>query len=92
VDGTPAKLDVGRSGLIQVVDVPAGQGILTWSYVSPGFRAGLVLSVGAAVLLIALLLAARWSRVKIRPSEPMSTSSASVLDDPPGQRETAEVS
>jgi hypothetical protein len=91
VDGTPTKLDVGRSGLIQVVDVPAGQGILTWSYMSPGFRAGLVLSVGGAVLLIVLLLAARWSRVKIRRSERVSANSASVLDEPPGQREPAGV-
>ena len=92
VDGTPTKLDVGRSGLIQVVDVPAGQGILTWSYVSPGFRAGLVLSVGGAVLLLLLLVAARWSRVMIRRSERVLTSSASVLDEPPGHRETAGVS
>jgi hypothetical protein len=74
-----------------VVDVPAGQGILTWSYMSPGFRAGLVLSVGGAVLLIVLLLAARWSRVKIRRSERVSANSASVLDEPPGQREPAGV-
>jgi hypothetical protein len=92
VDGTPTKLDVGRSGLIQVVDVPAGQGILTWSYMSPGFRAGLVLSVGGAVLLLLLLVASRWSRVKIRRSERVLASSASLLPKPPGVRETAEVS
>jgi hypothetical protein len=89
VDGTPTKLDVGRSGLIQVVDVPAGQGILTWSYVSPGFRAGLVLSVGGGVLLLLLLAAARWSRVKLRRSERMP---ASLLDEWPPDRETAGVS
>jgi hypothetical protein len=87
--GPPTKLDVGRSGLIQVVDVPAGQGILTWSYVSPGFRAGLVLSVGGVLLLIALLVAARWSRVKVRRPEQVP---ASVLDELPGGRDTAGVS
>jgi hypothetical protein len=89
--GPPAKLDVGRSGLIQVVDVPAGQGILTWSYVSPGFRAGLVLSVGAAVLLLLLLVAARWSRLRIRRPERMPASHG-LLGEPPGHRETAGVS
>jgi hypothetical protein len=63
--GPPTKLDVGRSGLVQVVDVPAGQGILTWSYVSPGFRAGFALSLAAVALLLLLLAAARWSRLKI---------------------------
>jgi hypothetical protein len=92
VDGTPTKLDVGRSGLVQVVDVPAGQGILTWSYVSPGFRAGLVLSTGGAVLLIALLLAARWSRIKINRPERVLPGSSSLLAEPPGQREPAGVS
>jgi hypothetical protein len=88
--GPPTKLDVGRSGLVQVVDVPAGQGTLTWSYVSPGFRAGLVLSVGAAVLLL-LLVAARWSGLRIRRPE-RRPASRGRLAEPPGQRETAGVS
>ena len=89
--GPPTKLDVGRSGLVQVVDVPAGQGILTWSYVSPGFRAGLVLSVGAAVLLLLLLVAARWSRLRIRRPERVPATHG-LSADPPGQRETAGIS
>ena len=92
VDGTATKLDVSRSGLVQAVDVPAGQGILTWSYVSPGFRAGLAMSVGGAVLLLLLLAAARWSRLKLRRSERVLTSSASLLPEPPGQRSAAGVS
>ena len=77
VDGTPTKLDVGRFGLVQVVDVPAGQGILTWSYVSPGLRVGLMLSAGAALLLLLLLTAARWPRLGIRRPERVLPGAAS---------------
>jgi hypothetical protein len=91
VDGTPTKLDVGRSGLVQVVDVPAGQGILTWSYVSPGFRVGLVLSAGAAVLLLLLLAAARWPRLRIRGPERVAAGRG-LLAEPPAERQAAGVS
>jgi hypothetical protein len=91
VDGTPTKLDVGRSGLVQVVDVPAGQGILTWSYVSPGFRVGLVLSAVAALMLLALLATARWLRLRIRHPERVPASRG-LLGEPPAERETAGVS
>ncbi|HTZ25032.1 MAG TPA: hypothetical protein VMC83_13665 [Streptosporangiaceae bacterium] len=91
VDGTPAKLDVSQFGLVQAVDVPAGQGVLTWSYVSPGFRAGLVLSAVAAVALLALLAAARWPRLRIRRPERV-LASRSLLGEPPAERETAGVS
>jgi hypothetical protein len=56
--GQPVPLAVGRAGLVQVVSVPPGLGIVTWSYVSPGFTAGFALSVGATALLLLLLLAA----------------------------------
>ena len=91
VDGTPTKLDVGRFGLVQVVDVPAGEGVLTWSYVSPGFRVGLALSAVAAVALLALLAIARWPRLRIRRRERMPAA-RSLLGEPPAERETAAVS
>ena len=91
VDGTPTKLDVGRFGLVQVVDVPAGQGVLTWSYVSPGFRVGLVLSAGAVLLLLLLLAAARWPRLGIRRPERLLAGRA-LLDEPPAERQPAGVS
>jgi len=90
VDGTPTKLDVGRSGLVQVVDVPAGQGVLTWSYVSPGFRVGLVLSACAVLLLLALLAAARWPRLGIRPVR--MPAGRGLLGEPPAERQAAGVS
>jgi hypothetical protein len=89
--GSATKLDVGRSGLVQVVDVPAGQGVLTWSYVSPGFRVGFALSIAAVLLLIALLVAARWSRRKKAPLEP-GLASRDALTEPPGHREAAGIS
>ena len=54
-DGTAAPLAVHRDGLVQAVDVPAGRGVLTWSYRPPGFRAGFALSRGAAAFILLLL-------------------------------------
>ena len=53
--GTAAPLAVHRDGLVQAVDVPAGRGVLTWSYRPPGFRAGFALSRGAAAFILLLL-------------------------------------
>jgi hypothetical protein len=56
--GKPVPLAIGADGLIQAVDVPPGKGILSWTYISPGFRAGLALSLGAAALLLLLVAVA----------------------------------
>jgi hypothetical protein len=55
--GAPAALAVHRDGLVQAVDVPAGRGLVIWSYRPPGFRMGFALSFGATALIIALLIA-----------------------------------
>jgi hypothetical protein len=55
-DGPPAALAVHPAGLVQAVDVPSGTGLVTWSYVPPGFRLGGALSLGAAVLVLLLVL------------------------------------
>jgi hypothetical protein len=65
--------------------------MLTWSYVSPGFRAGLVLSTGAVLMLLLLLAAARWPRLGIRRPERMPAGGA-LLDEPPAERQPAGVS
>jgi hypothetical protein len=57
--GPPVTLTVRRSGLVQAVDVPAGSGIVTWTYVTPGFAGGLAVS-AAALAVLAALLAAPW--------------------------------
>ena len=53
-----------RDGLVQAVDVPAGLGVITWSYTPPLFPAGLALSLAATAVLLALLafpaLRASW--------------------------------
>ena len=73
--GVAVPLAVRRDGLVQAVDVPAGRGIVTWTYLPPGFRAGAALAL-AAVLVIAGLAAAaargrsrrrRPSRFRVRP-------------------------
>ena len=54
--GSPSDLDVHRVGLVQGVEVPAGRGVLTWSYSPPGWTAGWGLSLGGLAALVALLL------------------------------------
>ena len=53
--GAAVPLAVHRDGLVQAVDVPAGRGVVTWSYRPPGFRAGFALSLGAAAFILLLL-------------------------------------
>jgi hypothetical protein len=60
--GKATTLPVQRDGLVQAVDVPPGRGVLTWSYMSPRFPAGLALSLIAVLLLIVLLFGARARR------------------------------
>jgi hypothetical protein len=60
--GATARLAISRAGAVQAVDVPAGRGVLTWSYAPPGFAAGLTLSL-AAFALILLLVIACWTPV-----------------------------
>jgi hypothetical protein len=58
--GKPVPLAVRVDGLVQAVDVPPGTGVLTWTYTSPGFRAGAALSlVAAAALLLLFVVACR---------------------------------
>ena len=52
--GAAEPLPVRRSGLVQAVTVPAGRGTLTWTYVPPGFRMGLLASSVGGVVLVAL--------------------------------------
>ncbi len=59
-DRRPAALTVHRAGLVQAVDVPPGRGVVTWSYLPPGFPVGAGLSLAAAGLIVAFLLMARW--------------------------------
>jgi hypothetical protein len=55
-------LPVRRAGLIQAVDVPAGQGVITWSYWPPWFSPGLALSLGAVALILLLATGNRLLR------------------------------
>ena len=56
-----------RAGLVQAVDVPAGRGILTWSYRPPGLRTGSAMSLGATVLILLMLAAGRLLSRSRRP-------------------------
>ena len=60
VRGQPTNLQVRRVGLVQAVTVPAGQGIVTWTYDAPGVRAGVIATLcGLAVLLVWVALLVR---------------------------------
>jgi hypothetical protein len=79
--GQAATLAVHVDGLVQAVDVPAGSGIVTWSYRPPGFRMGFALSLGAtALILLAVISGLLLSRSR-RPREP----DASVWNPRPGE-------
>jgi len=60
-DGRPVTLPVYRAGLVQAVDVPPGAGVVTWTYLPPGFTAGLAPSIAAAAIIPVLLLPGRRS-------------------------------
>jgi hypothetical protein len=74
--GAAATLAVRRDGLVQAVEVPAGRGVLTWSYRPPGFRMGFALSAGSTALLILLVSgllvyrSARRRELALDPGEP----------------------
>jgi hypothetical protein len=57
-----APLPVRRLGVVQAVEVPAGRGVLTWTYDAPGFLAGAWISAGAALALLGLATLARSGR------------------------------
>jgi hypothetical protein len=66
VNGRATQLPVQADGLVQAVDVPPGQGTVTWRYSSPRFAGGLALTIMAALLVIALAVAG--ARVSRRPA------------------------
>jgi hypothetical protein len=73
--GPATALTVQQDGLVQAVDVPAGLGVISWSYSSPGFTTGFALSLGAGVLVCVFFagaLLARRARVlrRARPPAP----------------------
>lgn len=74
--GPVRSLMVRAAGLVQAVLVPAGAGVLTWSYVAPGFGEGAALSLGAAAVLVLLLLAAsRYQSGRHRAGHPPARAS-----------------
>ena len=80
--GAAAALAVHRDGLVQAVDVPAGRGVVTWSYRPPGFRAGFALSLGAAAFILLLLASGLFLARSGRPRE----SSLGSRPGRPGRR------
>jgi hypothetical protein len=90
--GRSAALSVRRDGLVQAVDVPAGRGVVTWSYRPPGFRMGFALSLGAtALILLAVISGLLVSRSRRRrapavPKPRPGETAASQARAPLGQR------
>ncbi len=62
--GKAVRLTVRTDGVVQSVNVPAGTGVLTWTYTPPHLMAGLVLSLAATPVILVLLLAGvfGWDR------------------------------
>jgi hypothetical protein len=82
--GRPVPLAVRRDGLVQAVDVPPGAGVVTWTYVAPGFEAGLAPSIAAAALIPVLFLPGRRRRRRRgRPGPPLRSSPRPAAGSPP---------
>jgi hypothetical protein len=60
--GPAVPLVIHRAGLVQAVAVPAGQGVVTWSYTPPWFMVGATLSLGAICVILFLLIVRRSRR------------------------------
>jgi hypothetical protein len=60
--GSPVTLSVVRDGIVQAVDVPPGDGTVTWHYTTPRFTAGLAISAAAALATLLLAVAGRRRR------------------------------
>jgi hypothetical protein len=57
--GPAVPLSVRRDGIVQAVDVPPGQGTVTWRYTTPRFGTGLAVSAAAALCIAGLAV---WRR------------------------------
>ena len=53
--GPTRSLTVKRHGLVQAVAVPAGRGVVTWTYDAPGVQWGVVLTLVGLALLVVLV-------------------------------------
>ncbi len=62
VTGPARALPVRRTGLVQAVTVPAGRGVLVWTYRAPGLRTGEVAGIAGLVGLAGLLVVGRRRR------------------------------
>ncbi len=74
-DGRPEQVAIHHVGVVQAVDVPAGRGVLVFTYQPAGVRTGLALTLGAAVVLVvdfgaAWLLVTRRRRAGTAQSPP----------------------
>ncbi|MBO0820892.1 MAG: hypothetical protein J2P26_08600, partial [Nocardiopsaceae bacterium] len=54
--GRPVTLNVQRDGIVQAIDVPPGQGTVTWRYTTPRLELGLAVSAAAALCTAALAI------------------------------------
>ncbi|MGD0439843.1 MAG: hypothetical protein ABSB52_04375 [Acidimicrobiales bacterium] len=74
-DGRSSAISLERDGLVQSFEVPAGTTLVTFSYESPGLRAGLGASgLGVAAIIALGLAAAASSRRPEVPAEPQESS------------------
>jgi uncharacterized membrane protein YfhO len=77
-DGRAQPLTVQRVGLVQGVDVPAGHTVVRFSYLPPGFDAGLVLSIASVAILVVVASAAAVVRRRRSGTGTDSTQLASL--------------
>jgi hypothetical protein len=64
--GRRIPLNVSRTGLVQSVTVPAGTGVVTWTYDPPGWNSGWIVTVLSSAAFCALVLCALIIRRRAR--------------------------
>lgn len=74
--GPAESLPVKRAGVVQAVDVPAGQGVVSWSYTPPWFAAGFTLSLASLAVIGLLLVVRRFPRFADARRLPRGTAAA----------------
>jgi hypothetical protein len=70
--GRSRPVPIARVGLVQAVDVPAGTGVVSWTYDPPGWTPGWILSSVSLVVLISLCASAAILRRRTNVPAPRS--------------------
>lgn len=87
VNGQPAQIEKAALGFM-AVRAPAGDNVIRFTYTTPGLYAGVLLTLGAALLLVIYLLL--WKRYGRTPDDPPRPPLREMTDELAGGEPAAE--